>query len=153
SRWALRPPNGWSGVSAGPAMNPSRGSDKSIMTLALALPPPTYVTFCGSVLSCLFDPPQRETTTRRQTKMGAIQPATSPAPYFAPFTAARSLGIDRGNYIAIQSDNPTAAAQYAVKHMGFYLVHRDGEGRHYLAAHGLDPYSLVYTPGEQGKLD
>jgi len=85
--------------------------------------------------------------------MAAIQPATSPALYFGPFNAARSLGIDRGNYIAIQSSNPAAAAQYAVERMGFYLVHRDDEGRHYLAAHGLDPYSLVYTPGEQGKLD
>src|SRR5262245_24426871 len=37
--------------------------------------------------------------------------------------------------------------------MGFYLVHADSEGRHYLAGHGLDPYSLVYTPGEQGNVD
>src|SRR5262249_40863963 len=48
---------------------------------------------------------------------------------------------------------PAAAAQYAVENMGFYLVHADSAGRHYLAAHGLDVYSLVYTPGEQGKLD
>src|SRR3982074_2039048 len=91
--------------------------------------------------------------SRRQTEMTAIQPASSPALYFGPFNAVQSLGIDRGNYIAIQSDNPAAAAQYAVENMGFYLVHTDSEGRHYLAAHGLDPYSLVYTPGAQGRLD
>jgi catechol 2,3-dioxygenase len=86
--------------------------------------------------------------------MTAIQqPTSSPALYFGPFNAAQSLGIDRGNYIAIQSNNPASAAQYAVENMGFYLVHTDGEGRHYLAAHGLDPYSLVYTPGEHGKID
>src|SRR5262249_45253931 len=134
-------------------MNPSSETDMSIMTLAIAHPPATYVTFSGSVSSCLCDPPEPETTTRRQTEMAAIQPATSPALYFGPFNAARSLGIDRGNYLAVQSSNPAAAAQYAVEHMGFYLVHRDDEERHYLAAHGLDPYSLVYTPGEQGKLD
>lgn len=85
--------------------------------------------------------------------MTATQPGGSPALHFGPFNAAQSLGIERGHYIAIQSNNPAAAAQYAVEHMGFYLVHTDGEGRHYLAAHGLDPYSLVYTPGEQGKVD
>ena len=37
--------------------------------------------------------------------------------------------------------------------MAFYLVHADSDGRHYLAGHGLDPYSLVYTSGEQGKVD
>jgi catechol 2,3-dioxygenase len=85
--------------------------------------------------------------------MTATQPAGSPALYSGPFNTAQSLGIDRANYIAIRSDNPAAAAQYAVEHMGFYLVHADGEGRRYLAAHGLDAYSLVYTPGEQGKID
>ena len=49
--------------------------------------------------------------------------------------------------------DPAAAARYAVDHMGFYLVHVDGDGRHYLGAHGLDPYSLVYTPGQQGAVD
>jgi catechol 2,3-dioxygenase len=85
--------------------------------------------------------------------MSPTQPAGSPALYSGPFNTAQSLGIDRANYIALQSSNPAAAAQYAVEHMGFYLVHADGAGRHYLAAHGLDPYSLVYTPGEQGKVD
>jgi catechol 2,3-dioxygenase-like lactoylglutathione lyase family enzyme len=85
--------------------------------------------------------------------MTTTQTAGSPALYAGPFNTAQSLGIDRANYIAIHSNNPAAAAQYAVENMGFYLVHADTEGRHYLAAHGLDPYSLVYTPGEQGKLD
>ena len=85
--------------------------------------------------------------------MTAAQAAASPALYSGPFNTLHSLGIDRGNYIAVHSNNPAAAAQYAVENMGFYLVHADSEGRHYLAAHGLDSYSLVYTPGEQGRLD
>ncbi|MFZ0836958.1 MAG: VOC family protein [Xanthobacteraceae bacterium] len=85
--------------------------------------------------------------------MTSTQTAGSPALYAGPFNTAQPLGIDRGNYIAIQSNNPAAAAQYAVENMGFYLVHADSDGRHYLAGHGLDPYSLVYTPGEQGKVD
>jgi len=79
--------------------------------------------------------------------------AESPTLYWSPFNSAQSLGIDRGNYVAVHSDNPAAAAQYAVENMGFYLVHVDSERRHYLAAHGLDPYSLVYTQGEKGKVD
>jgi catechol 2,3-dioxygenase-like lactoylglutathione lyase family enzyme len=85
--------------------------------------------------------------------MTSTHTAGSPALYAGPFNTAQSLGIDRGNYIAIQSNNPAAAARYAVENMGFYLVHADSDGRHYLAGHGLDPYSLVYTPGEQGKVD
>ena len=79
--------------------------------------------------------------------------ATSLPMYLGAFGAVQPLGIDRSNYIALHSDNPAAAALFAVEHMGFYLVHVDAEGRHYLAAHGLDPYSLVYTPGEQGRVD
>src|SRR3979411_3091878 len=85
--------------------------------------------------------------------MTATQTAGSPALYSGPFNILHSLGIDRGNYIAVHSNDPAAAAQYAVENMGFYLVHADSEGRHYLAAHGLDAYSLLYTPGEQGRLD
>jgi catechol 2,3-dioxygenase len=85
--------------------------------------------------------------------MTATQTAASPALYSGPFNTLHSLGIDRANYIAVHSNNPVAAAQYAVENMGFYLVHADSAGRHYLAAHGLDAYSLVYTPGEQGRLD
>jgi catechol 2,3-dioxygenase len=78
--------------------------------------------------------------------MTATQPGGSPALYFGPFNAAQSLAIERGNYIAIQSNNPAAAAQYAVEHMGFYLVHTDGEGRHYLAAHGGTPQDQRFNP-------
>ena len=77
--------------------------------------------------------------------------ATSLPMYSGAFGTVQPLGIDRSNYIALHSDNPAAAALFAVEHMGFYLVHVDAEGRHYLAAHGLDPYSLVYTPGEHGR--
>lgn len=85
--------------------------------------------------------------------MAATQVAGPPALYCGPFDAIQALGIDRGNYVAVHSDDPAAAAQFAVDNMGFYLVHVDHAGRHYLAAHGLDPYSLVYTPGEKGKVD
>jgi hypothetical protein len=85
--------------------------------------------------------------------MTATQTGSSPALYSGPFNTLHSLGIDRGNYIAVHANNPAAAAQYAEENMGFYLVHVDSGGRHYLAAHGLDAYSLVYTPGEQGRLD
>ena len=43
--------------------------------------------------------------------MTTTQTAGSPALYFGPFNTAQSLGIDRGNYIAIQSTDPTAAAR------------------------------------------
>jgi catechol 2,3-dioxygenase-like lactoylglutathione lyase family enzyme len=85
--------------------------------------------------------------------MSNPQPSNPPAMYFGPFSGARSLGIDRANYLAVHSSDPAAAARFAVEHMGFYLVHADRDGRHYLGAHGLDPYSLVYTPGEQGAVD
>jgi catechol 2,3-dioxygenase len=81
------------------------------------------------------------------------QTTGSPALYAGPFNTVKSLGIDRGNYVAVHSSNPAAAARYTVENMGFYLVHVDTEGRHYLAGHGLDPYSLVYTPGAQGNVD
>jgi catechol 2,3-dioxygenase len=79
--------------------------------------------------------------------------ANSPARYAGAFNGARPLGIDRANYIALHSKDPVMAARFAEKHMGFFLVHVDSHGRHYLGAHGLDPYSLVYTPGEQGAVD
>ena len=85
--------------------------------------------------------------------MSSPHTSNSPAIYSGPFSGARPLGIDRANYIAVHSSDPAAAARYAVDHMGFYLVHVDGDGRHYLGAHGLDPYSLVYTPGQQGAVD
>jgi catechol 2,3-dioxygenase len=85
--------------------------------------------------------------------MTSTQTSSSPAMHYGPFNSPQSLGIDRANYIAVHSKDPAAAARYAVEHMGFYLVHADNDGRHYLGAHGLDPYSLVYTPGEQGAVD
>jgi catechol 2,3-dioxygenase len=59
------------------------------------------------------------------------------------------LGIDRAHYTMVGADDPVAASRFAVETMGLSLVHVDGAGRHYLAAHGLDPYSLVYAPGER----
>jgi catechol 2,3-dioxygenase len=61
--------------------------------------------------------------------------------------------IERAGYIAICSPDPAAAAQFAVAHMGLSLVHVDGDGRHYLAGDGLDPYDLVYTVGERKTID
>ena len=57
--------------------------------------------------------------------------------------------IQRAGYVAFRAPDPAAAAQFAVDHMGFSLVQVDSDGRHYLAAHGLDPYSLVYLPGDK----
>lgn len=71
----------------------------------------------------------------------------SPAPWRG---VQPSLGIERATYVAIATADPKAAAGFAVAHMGLALVHVDPAGRHYLAAHGLDPYSLVYVPGEEG---
>jgi catechol 2,3-dioxygenase-like lactoylglutathione lyase family enzyme len=85
--------------------------------------------------------------------MTSAQPGAAPAMYFGAFQQFEPLGIDRGNYMALQSSDPAAAAQFAVEQMGFCLVHVDEDGRHYLAAQGLDPYSLVYTRGEQGAVD
>jgi catechol 2,3-dioxygenase-like lactoylglutathione lyase family enzyme len=85
--------------------------------------------------------------------MVSTQTTGSPVMHFGPFIGGSTLGIDRANYIAVHAEDPAAAAQFAVEHMGFFLVHVDEDGRHYLGAHGLDPYSLVYTPGEQGAVD
>lgn len=60
------------------------------------------------------------------------------------------LGIDRGHYVALRTPDPESAAKFAASKMGMDLVHSDAEGRQYLSAHGLDDYSLVYTPGEAG---
>ena len=79
--------------------------------------------------------------------------AKSPKKHSGAFNPSRSLGIDRAHYVALEADDPAAAARFAVDHLGFFLVHVDKEGRHYLGAHGLDPYSLVYSRGHQGKVD
>lgn len=60
------------------------------------------------------------------------------------------LGIDRAHYAALAAPDPAAAAEFAERYLGFSLVHVDSDGRHYLAGHGLDRYSLVYVPGEMG---
>jgi catechol 2,3-dioxygenase len=85
--------------------------------------------------------------------MDSFDNANSPRKYYGAFNPSRSLGIDRAHYVALETDDPAAAARFAVDHLGFFLVHIDEEGRHYLSAHGLDPYSLVYLRGDQGKVD
>lgn len=65
-------------------------------------------------------------------------------------TRGATTEIERAGYIALRSAEPAAAADFAARHLGFCLVHVDDAGRHYLAANGLDPYSLVYVPGELG---
>lgn len=67
--------------------------------------------------------------------------------------ARRPTGLQRAGYVAHRSPDPEAAAAFATEHMGFSLVHVDAEGRHYLAAAGLDPYSLVFVPGEERGID
>ncbi|GGF31739.1 VOC family protein [Subtercola lobariae] len=66
---------------------------------------------------------------------------------------SRPSTIERAGYLAVHSPDPAAAAAFAVKYMGLWLVHVDDEGRHYLAASGLDPYSLVFTPGAAKTID
>jgi catechol 2,3-dioxygenase len=62
-------------------------------------------------------------------------------------------GIERAGYVAHRSPDPGRAAAFAVEHMGFTLVHIDEEERHYLAAAGLDAYSLVYLEGAEAGID
>ncbi len=83
------------------------------------------------------------------TTIEAFEPATTSARRKASNTAGRTT-IERGGYLALRSPDPAAAAAFAVEHMGLCLVHVDRAGRHYLAANGLDPYSLVYVEGERG---
>lgn len=66
---------------------------------------------------------------------------------------SRPSTIERAGYLALHSSDPAAAAAFAVEHMGLWLVHVDDEGRHYLAGTGLDPYSLVFTPGTERGID
>jgi catechol 2,3-dioxygenase-like lactoylglutathione lyase family enzyme len=58
------------------------------------------------------------------------------------------IGIERVNYIALNARDPEAAAKYAGERLGFTLVHAASDGTHYLSAHGVDRYSLVYKPEE-----
>jgi catechol 2,3-dioxygenase len=59
-----------------------------------------------------------------------------------------TIGIERAGYVALKAADPAAAAAFAADHLGFSLVHVDQDGRHFLAAAGPDPYSLVYVPGD-----
>lgn len=59
------------------------------------------------------------------------------------------IGIERVNYIALKAKDPESAAAFASQRMGFKLVHADADGTHYLSAHGVDRYSLVYKPSEE----
>jgi catechol 2,3-dioxygenase-like lactoylglutathione lyase family enzyme/uncharacterized protein YciI len=61
--------------------------------------------------------------------------------------------IERINHLALRAADPAAAARFAAEKMGFTLVHAAGDGTHYLKAHGVDPYSLVYVPGAEPGMD
>ena len=47
--------------------------------------------------------------------------AKSPKKYSGAFNPSRSLGIDRAHYVALEADDPAAAARFAVDHLGFFL--------------------------------
>ena len=59
------------------------------------------------------------------------------------------IGIERVNYIALKARDPESAAEFATQRLGFTLVHADADGTHYLSAHGVDRYSLVYKPADE----
>src|SRR5882757_7429257 len=61
--------------------------------------------------------------------------------------------IQRMNHLALRAADPEAAASFAVEKLGFTLVHAADDGTRYLAAHGVDPYSLVYVPGPEPGMD
>jgi catechol 2,3-dioxygenase len=61
--------------------------------------------------------------------------------------------ITRLNYLALKAEDPAAAGQFAAGKMGFELVHTSTDGATYLKGHGVDPYSLVYVPGDAPGLD
>jgi catechol 2,3-dioxygenase len=61
--------------------------------------------------------------------------------------------ITRLNHLALKAADPGRAAEFAVDKMGFQLVHTDADGTTYLRAHGVDPYALVYVPGDAPGLD
>jgi catechol 2,3-dioxygenase-like lactoylglutathione lyase family enzyme len=70
-----------------------------------------------------------------------------------PFDWSEGLGIERAHYVALTALDPASAAKFATAHMGLELVHVDAKGRHYLAANGLDAYSVVYGPGPDRGLE
>lgn len=64
-----------------------------------------------------------------------------------------SLGIQRLGHVALTATDPEAAAAFATQRLGFTLVGTGADGSRYLAARGLDPYALVYVPGDGPGLD
>lgn len=82
-----------------------------------------------------------------------MEKQTAPRQYFGAFNAVAELGIDRMHYVALKSPDPRASAEFAARYMGFFLVHVDAVGRHYLSAYGHDSYSLVYVPGDVAGLE
>jgi catechol 2,3-dioxygenase len=61
--------------------------------------------------------------------------------------------IERLNYLALRAADPAAAAAFATEKMGLSVAHAASDGTHYLRAHGVDPYSLVYKPGDAPGMD
>src|SRR5581483_2520081 len=61
--------------------------------------------------------------------------------------------ITRLNHLALRAADPGAAAAFASEKMGFTLAHTGEDGSVYLKAHGVDPFSLVYVPGDAPGLD
>lgn len=61
--------------------------------------------------------------------------------------------ITRMNHLALKAQDPAAAGKFAAEKMGFQLVHTAADGTVYLRGHGVDPYSLVYVPGDGPGLD
>lgn len=59
------------------------------------------------------------------------------------------IGIERVNYIALKARDPQSAAAFATERLGFNLAHVDPDGTHYLSAHGVDRYSLIYKPSDE----
>jgi catechol 2,3-dioxygenase len=79
------------------------------------------------------------------------QAAAIPIPEVGePSARPRGLGIHRTGHVALFSPDPAASADFAVAHLGFSHAGHDQNGRHYLAGHGPDAYSLVYSPGTKG---
>jgi catechol 2,3-dioxygenase len=58
------------------------------------------------------------------------------------------IGIERINYVALKAKDPETAARYAADRLGFTIEHAAADGTHYLSAHGVDRYSLVYKPAD-----
>ncbi|MEU5401611.1 VOC family protein [Streptomyces sp. NPDC005963] len=77
------------------------------------------------------------------------EPMQIPRPV-EPVTKPKGLGIYRTGHVALFSPDPAASAEYAVSHLGFQHAGHDDQGRYYLAGHGPDAHSLVYTPGVSG---